>query len=123
MKQEFQELAAELFEEFADFAELAKFRQLLSFSYKTQEPLKNEQELMMIALDYEKHTLKGGVISDIKGGLIETGSKMLIGEYQNLEWEPQADNTTVNHDGVDYVVTGFTNDPAKAVAIVHVRRL
>lgn len=114
-RSEFVDLAAELFVEFADFAQPAEIVKNLGFSYGDQTHVTLTQTQPLIQLDYET--------GQHDGELIKVGDTMLAGELSRFVWEPEPGNTTLTHAGVHYRVNRFEKDPAGAVALLHVRRV
>lgn len=112
---EFFDLAEEMFEEFADFAVQSEIRQTIGFDYATQAPQILNQTQGLIPIGYKT--------SQIDGELVKVGDLMLVGLLQKFSFKPRPDNTTVEHSGIRYRVNQFETDPARAVAILHVRRL
>lgn len=113
--QEFIDLAAELIgDEFAAFATDAVIAQDQGFDYDTQQPLQRTQSKPMIQLEYKE--------TQFNDQMIKAGDYMLIGQYQNFEWDPSPDNTTVTHGGKVGAVKWIDIDPAKATIIIHMRR-
>lgn len=113
-RQEFIDLAAELFEEFDDFASDAVITQKTAFTYATQAATSTSQTVGMIRTEFKE--------SQINGELIKTGDYMLIGQYADLTFIPSPDNTTLTHDSIASRVINIDIDPAKAAFILHVRR-
>lgn len=113
---EFVELASELIgDEFSAFAPSATITRATGFNYTTQLPATQSQTIPLIRLEFKE--------TQFNGAQIKVGDYLLIGEYAKLSWEPSADTTTVLHDGITSQVVNFETDPAKATALIHVRRL
>lgn len=113
-RQEFIDLADELFLEFADFVSNAVITRTTAFSYANQTGTTSSQTVGMIRTEFKE--------SQIDGDLIKTGDYRLIGQYADLSFIPSPDNTTVTHDSIASRVINVNIDPAKASFTLHVRR-
>jgi hypothetical protein len=110
---EFIELAAELIgDEFAEFAISTTITKSQSGGYNTA-PTTTTTTIPTIMLEFKA--------SQFNGELVKVGDYMLIGEYQELDFEPSPDNCETSRDGATCEVKAVYVDPAKATVTMHVR--
>lgn len=113
--EEFRELAAELFAEFAGFAQPAQVVELGAFDYAQQQAVERVQAVRLIRMEYG--------VNQFDGAMVRVGDVKFLGELAGFEWEPQPDNAAVIMEGVRYQVRRFEKDAAGAVGTIHARRL
>ena len=113
--QEFIDLAAELFEEFADFADDCVLLNVTGWNNITQTATTETQNIKAIRIDYKAR--------DINGESVQINDYMLIAEFTPITIPVRPDSTTCTFKTEKLQIKNVTIDPAGATIIMQVRRL
>lgn len=112
-KSDFQKLAKLLIGKGGVFEDMLKpcvLKKILSVSYETQSENKSTQNLMMVDTSTIESNLQ---LNMIKGVDIQ-----IIGLYQELDFEPNTNDTKFSFDGITYNFVTISVDPAKATITI-----
>lgn len=114
-KQEFVDLADELFEEFADFVSPGVFELTTGFNRQTGEKTNIPQTVDGIQT---KVSLK---VFEARN--VQIGDYMQVYRKRFFEWLPEIGKTIVTMKGIKQQIVDIKYDPADAAVFLHVRRL
>ncbi len=120
-RQEFIDLADELFEEFADFQQEGKFTRILTTNRNTGEL--NEglpesdwlQKVDGIEISFNERIFDNS--------LAKVGDYIQIFRYKFFTWIPEIGKTSLSFGGIRTEMVNIKIDPAKATIFLHVRRM
>lgn len=115
LPQEFIDLAAELIgDEFAAFAVSTVINKRGNVTYQNPTgSIVATDTIPTIRLEFKE--------TQFNGELIKVGDYMLIGEFQELAFQPSPDNCEAVRAGVTSEIKSVNIDPAGATIILHVR--
>lgn len=120
-RQEFIDLADELFEEFSDFQKEGTFTKILATDFNT-----GAQNDALLPEDYTQ-TVDGIEISFneriFDRSLAREGDYIQIYRYKFFTWLPEIGKVKLNFDGIKIEIINIKIDPAKATLFLHVRRM
>jgi hypothetical protein len=115
-KNEFVQLADEIFEEFADFIQIGTFSKTNSINRDENTKVKVTQPVQGIEIEYDEKVFGRE--------LVKSGDYIQVYRYKSfVGWYPEIGNTTVEMGSIRSNIVNVNIDPAKAVIFLHVRRL
>lgn len=118
-RQEFIDLADELFEEFADFQRDGVFTQILTTDFETGaknvgiDPAETTQTVKGIEVSYNDKVFDNR--------LAKAGDRMQIYRRRFFKWLPEIGKGFLTFDSKAYEIVNIKIDPAKATLFLHVR--
>lgn len=114
-KQEFVEVAREIFEEFSDFLATATFKKETGIDRETGKGTGPEQQVEGIQVTSSEQRFQGLHL--------KVGDYLQLYEYRNFDWLPSVDDTYVTMNGVKCLIADQKIDAANAVVILSVKRV
>lgn len=120
-RQEFIDLADELFEEFGDFQQEGVFTRILTTDSQT-----GAINVGLPEIDW-KQKVDGIEISFneriFDNSLARVGDYIQVYRYRFFTWQPEIDKTKLLFGGIKVQIINTKIDPAKATLFLHVRRM
>lgn len=120
-RQEFIDLADELFEEFSDFQKEGVFTKIVKTNFQTGAinvgvpESEWKQKVNGIEISFNERIFDNS--------LAEVGDYIQVYRYRFFTWLPEVDKVKLEFGGIKVQIINIKIDPAKATLFLHVRRL